>query len=65
MPGKASVQVVEWGDDVRDSGRICVSGEVRANEGARATRIGGRGRGRRPHTRARLEDEGARGRAGG
>ena len=57
------MQVVEWGDDVWDSGHICVLGEVRANEGARATHVGGRGR--RPHTRARLEDEGARGQAGG
>ena len=57
------MQVVEWGDDVWDSGRICMSGEVRANEGAWAMRI--RGRGRWPHTCACLEDEGARGRAGG
>ena len=46
-PGKARVQAREWGDDMRDSGRMCVSGEVRANEGARAMRVGARERGRR------------------
>ena len=46
-PGKVRVQAGERGDDMRDLGRMCMSGEVRANEGARAMRIGARGRGRR------------------
>ena len=41
------MQAGERGDDMRDSGRMCVSGEVRVNEGARAMRVGARERGRR------------------